>query len=273
MPLRSLLPHRVDRAATRAVRAWRFRRERAGFAAAALEYELPYGTTGRIANRAEWLAFNDIFVVGIYDAPIEAALARSASARSLYVLDLGANVGFFAWRLLQLAARRAPTLPIEMDLVEASPTLCAMLETRFRAARLPDHVTVRVTNGIAGARTGEALLYESDFHIGNSVAPDPYARAVAARYVDLDRLTASSPTIDFLKCDIEGSEQQVLDTYPALLGRVAIGAMEIHRNACDPAACRRILEQQRFSIHVSRATPWFEELWFERLPATARMLP
>src|SRR5438045_3636189 len=52
----------------------------------------------RIANPSDWLVFNEIFVKGEYDTAIEIALENVVD--QLNVLDVGANVGFFSFRVL-----------------------------------------------------------------------------------------------------------------------------------------------------------------------------
>src|SRR3984885_479215 len=68
-----------------------------------LEHTLDSGLTVKVASKGEWWIYNDIFVNGEYDVPIQAALDTS-SARPFVVLDLGANVGYFAFRVIDLIA-------------------------------------------------------------------------------------------------------------------------------------------------------------------------
>src|SRR5688572_8632174 len=54
----------------------------------------------RIANPSDWFVFNEIFIKGEYDTAISVALEHAGERMN--VLDLGANVGFFSLRVLDL---------------------------------------------------------------------------------------------------------------------------------------------------------------------------
>jgi hypothetical protein len=56
----------------------------------------------KVASKGEWWVYNDIFVDGEYDMPIHTALEDRSPVRPFIVLDLGANVGYFALRVLDL---------------------------------------------------------------------------------------------------------------------------------------------------------------------------
>src|ERR1700722_20885045 len=58
-----------------------------------LEHTLNSGLAVKVASKGEWWAYNEIFVNGGYDVPIQAALGISSGTPSV-VLDLGANVGY-----------------------------------------------------------------------------------------------------------------------------------------------------------------------------------
>src|SRR5437868_6514862 len=60
------------------------------------------GLSVKVASRSDWIIFNEIFVDRIYDRAIALALNQAKNDRMLNVLDLGANVGFFATRFSQM---------------------------------------------------------------------------------------------------------------------------------------------------------------------------
>jgi FkbM family methyltransferase len=234
------------------------------YGATDLRYVFPSGLEARIRNRAEWLAFTDIFVGRIYDGAISAALQTASPERTFDVLDLGANVGYFALRFLDLALQaHRDKLSINLILVEPTRSLCDELRTRL-IPQIPQNVSVSLVDRLVGLRTGSAELYESAFHIGNGLIPDRFARKSLVPYVDLDNLTSYMKRIDLLKCDIEGAEQTFLENYPALLDRVEVGAMELHHTLNDSRRCAELLEQRGFRIHRTRVTEWFDEIWFQR---------
>jgi len=259
-----LLPGPVESYMRRTVREWRGSAERRHFVASALRHRFPSGLEVRVESRAEWLIFNDIFVERNYDAPIKAALRAANGTGPLQVLDLGANVGYFTVRVLDEAARQHPEgLPIEVHLVEASRSLCEELARRLGRPSRPE-VRLQIVHGLVGKREGEGALYESYYHIGNSLTPDPGAARSIVPYVDLTAVKPGGGPIHLLKCDIEGAEEEFLASYPELLDRVAVGVIELHHLHCDTKRCIRLLEECGFVLHSLQDTPWFHELWFDR---------
>jgi len=259
-----LLPGPVESYMRRMVREWRGSAERRHYVASALRHQFPSGLEVRVESRAEWLIFNDIFVERNYDAPIKAALRAANGTGPLQVLDLGANVGYFTVRVLDEAARQHPEgLPIEVHLVEASRRLCGELARRLGRPSRPE-VRLQIVHGLVGKREGEGALYESDYHIGNSLTPDPGAAKSIVPYVDLTGVKPGEGPIHLLKCDVEGAEEEFLASYPELLDRVAVGVIELHHLRCDTKRCIRLLEERGFVLHSLQDTPWFHELWFDR---------
>ena len=130
--LRALLLPTLNVAGTRLVRSVRAARERFAYRTAQLQCRLGSGLEVSVRCRAEWETFAEIFIAGTYDDAIEAALKRADRSRPLRVMDLGANVGYFALRLIDLAAQRCePEMQLDIVLIEASGFLCTELHTRL----------------------------------------------------------------------------------------------------------------------------------------------
>ena len=55
-------------------------------------------------------------------------------------------------------------------------------------------------------------------------------------YIDVAAAVGDRP-VDLLKCDIEGSEEDFLTSYPDLLRRVRTAVIEHHLGLNDQAAC------------------------------------
>lgn len=220
--------------------------------------------TVELASRGDWVLYNDIFVEGEYDEPILEALARTPPAQPLAVLDLGANVGFFALRVLDLARRSAaPGRPLRITCVEGHPGCAEELGRRLHgtnalAAEVATHL------GLVGEREGRARISDRAFHPMRSIVADG-DRGVRVDYVDLERLLPGDPPIALLKCDIEGSELRFLRSYPALLGRVQSAVFELHPGLCDVAECGRLLERAGLEQRaLLRRSADFSVEWFGR---------
>lgn len=209
-----------------------------------LGWDLKSGIRLEVANTADWILYGEIFVEGEYDFAIARAVERSRASPPLKVLDLGANVGFFALRLVDRIIRQhGPDFPFRATLVEGSPSSAAELRRRIgRDPRLAGRV--RIEHGLAGLRGGSAQIYEHAFHAANSVNNPVLARegkGTEVPYLDLDAVTSDMERIHLLKCDIEGSELVFLENYPQLLAKVEAVMIELHPAICDVARCRELL--------------------------------
>jgi FkbM family methyltransferase len=220
---------------------------------APLHWRLASGIEIEVANEAEWILYGGIFVDGEYDCAIERVLARTQSEQRLCVLDLGANVGFFTLRLVdRLLRERGSHFPWEATLVEGSPRSYRELQRRLERNRAVTP-NVTVVHGLAGRRSGSAVMYEHDFHAANSINNPVMARegrGTNVGYVELATLAAGMPRIQLLKCDIEGAELQFLESYPDLLEKVESIVLELHPQLCDVARCRVLLADAGFDRHT-----------------------
>lgn len=226
-----------------------------------LQSDLPSGLHVPVASHGEWIIFQDIFICAEYDHAIAAGIASVRPGETLTVLDLGANVGFFTFRFASAARLAHPDGEFRVFAVEASPATSAELSRRIAAeAALRERVTVR--HGLAGARNGHGVLYESAFAGMSSMTHAAFTRPVAVEYLDLDGLTAQGP-IHLLKCDIEGAEEMTFATYPELLRRVRSLVVELHPELCDVPRCRALLTQAGLEqVEIQREAPSFTvERW------------
>jgi FkbM family methyltransferase len=209
-----------------------------------LDYRIG-GLKIRIENRSDWIIYNEIFVKGVYDAAIR-TLSVATGGRPLQVLDLGANVGFFALRIAYLATKEEFPSDIRMTLVEGSPMVFTQLTSRIEEEpALKDRVVL--VHGLVGARKGSAKIFESaTFGAGNSLFSQQIPDGVEVAYIDLANHYAHDSKIDLLKCDIEGSEQNFLENYGELLPAIKAAVFEFHPEMCDVAKCQQILRDAGF---------------------------
>jgi len=217
-----------------------------------LEHTLNSGLTLKVASKGEWWAYNEIFVNGEYDVPIQTALEAS-SAKPFVVLDLGANVGYFAFRVFDLIAQQHldHILP-DITMVEGSPETFTKLEERVQSQRLAA-ASVRMVNGLVGERTGSALIRESAVHVKASIIDVPAGGGVNVAFVDVNTLMKDKAEIDLLKCDIEGAELIFLENYGDLLRKVRYAVFELHHTLCDTQKCLDILKGLGFQQTILRA--------------------
>jgi len=198
---------------------------------------LDTGGSVRMRSNSDVIAFTDIFRRGEYDQAIGHAV-RSHDTDPLYVLDLGADSGFFLQRLLDRMRAVDSRRDLTAFSVEGSPRNFARLQANFSAMSLPPGAKVEIVHGLVGLKSGVGLMRERVFNAMNRV--DESGRPV--RYVDVSGLVAGWPRIDLVKCDIEGSEGDFLRTYPDVLAKTQAAVFEFHDVSTPLAAeCRRRL--------------------------------
>jgi len=200
-----------------------------------LQFTLQSGLHIDISNECDWYIYNEIFVEGMYDEPIKTAMA---SGRTIHVLDVGANVGLFTLRFIDLA-RRSGDVPYHATLVEGSPRV-----TKELRSRLKDVPGIEILHGLVGKRSGTSLITEHDFHGKNSIFG---GQGVSVDFLDLDLVESLGTEIDLLKCDIEGAELLFIENYPDLLKRVKLAVFELHHRTCDTDRCFDLLRASGFT--------------------------
>ena len=209
-----------------------------------LDYELS-GLSIKIENHSDWIIYNEIFVKGVYDPAIRKLMEVSAG-RPVNIVDLGANVGFFALRIAYLMAQQQDSRDFKMTLVEGSPLVYKDLVARIdNEPLLKEKVTT--VFGLVGRRKGSAKIFESaSFGAGNSLFATRIPAGVEVPFVDLAPLYNGGIPIDLLKCDIEGSELSFLENYGDMLGNVRAAVFEFHPDVCDVAKCHELLHAAGF---------------------------
>jgi FkbM family methyltransferase len=229
-----------------------------------LRWTLSTGSTVEVRSRGDWVLYNDIFVDGEYDEPLAEALAAAPAGFPFTVLDLGANVGFFALRVLHRVRRSATAeRPVRIVCVEGNPRAFAELRRRLGATpELDGQVTTAF--GLVGAREGRARISDRAFHPMSRIVGER-ERGAVVDFVDLERLLPTPTAISLLKCDIEGSELRFLRSYPDLLKRVQSAVFELHPGLCDVEECAQLLARAGLRPRKElRRSPSFSLQWFTR---------
>jgi FkbM family methyltransferase len=205
---------------------------------AQLSFTLTSGVHIEVLSHVDWCLYNDIFVDGEYDKPIEVLVSIARSGRQeLRILDLGANVGFFLLRVLDRLGVEGLQPKLIVAAVEPDPLNIEDMRRRlgeqqpYRAGNCELHLV----RGLAGKREGTAAFQQThSYHAGKVIEkPVKASRSDAPLdYIDLDR-TFGEQAWDLVKCDIEGSEDDFVASYPLLLSNARTVVIELHHGECD----------------------------------------
>lgn len=221
-------------------------------------FTLTSGVRIEVRSHPDWFVYNEIFADGEYDRAITDAVADAPEGRPFRALDLGANLGFFTLRVVDLLRRQRPGLGLEMVAVEATPSTFKTFARRLRQNGLTGEV--RAVCGLVGERSGSAAFSSYPSTTTNSMFHENHAARQVA-FVDLEGLVPDGD-VDLIKCDIEGAELLFLDAYPGLLARTRRVAIEIHSALVDADACRaRLASAGLTRVHDGGGGDCPTELW------------
>lgn len=205
--------------------------------ALSLTHRLKSGVRVEIKNMADWVLFNDIFVDGEYDAPLDLCFKRSG--QRCCILDLGSNVGFFSRRALDLRRRNFPDKFLELTCVEGMRGSFTRLRNEFPILKRNERA--RFYHGLVGKKHGAARLKGHVFHAMTSLIQDEKRGGELIPFVDLSSVTRGWKCVDLLKCDIEGSEQLFIENYQDVLRRTNLAVFEFHLHRVDLRRCFSML--------------------------------
>jgi FkbM family methyltransferase len=219
---------------------------------------LSSGVALTVKTESDWEVAQEIFVERDYDDAILQAFSSGDNGTPVRIVDLGANVGFFSLRCIHLHLQAKPQAHLELLAVEGAPSLCADLEERLSRGRDPN-VNLIIKQGLVGHRTGKAMIYSSSFSSctnaivqeDTKVSRNPLLNrhAEECQYLDLDQLIDPLAMVDLIKCDIEGSECDFLQSYVDLLKRTRLLVIELHPHQCNVNTCRELLTSYGF-LHM-----------------------
>jgi FkbM family methyltransferase len=205
-----------------------------------LDHVLPSGLRVAVCDRSDWNVYNEIFVDGEYDVPIRTVL--DSGRQGPCIVDLGANSGYFGLRFADMLWREMGVgAAFRLIMVEGSPRTFSQLRRQFDQPALQRYCDLHC--GLAGRRSGYAYISASA-HTGiNSIVDRRSLRQVRVDFLDIERIVPEHTEVALLKCDIESAEELFIESYPALLCRVAAAVFEFHHRCCDVARCREMLNR------------------------------
>ena len=210
-----------------------------------LAWQTKSGIRLSVERYGDWNVYNEVFVNGDYDEAIALALDHWPGDR-LQILDVGANVGYFTLRVFdQLLLRGMPRESAAVTAIEADPGFAAEYGRRVLGTN-GFASSVRLIKGLAGRRSGMGAL------LVDAASADGDADLAQLPYLDLMPILTSAGRIDLLKCDIEGAEEDFIESYPELFEKTRVAVFEFHGRLCNVERCRTLLREYGFSRTTMR---------------------
>jgi FkbM family methyltransferase len=158
------------------------------------------------------------------------------------VVDLGGNCGHFPV-LCEMAARwKFGACNARYYVFEAVRAMVRNVKFTVTGAQIAERTTI--LHGAVGKKAGVAILTGNRKSMLTSSAVFTMGRVQErVRYIDLEAYFAAQKIeqVDVLKVDIEGSEYDMIETFPALFRMSQIVLMELHNLDARMAKARAVL--------------------------------
>jgi FkbM family methyltransferase len=239
--LKSLLPREV----------WKLLRRRL-WGMLDLAYVSRSGINVRIDDSGDWIIFKDIFLNREYDKAILNALTYQTSNRTVEILDLGANIGMFSLRVLDLVEEiSCRKVDFRITAVEGHPQAYATLVRNISLQDAKYNKKIRLVQGLVGAKKGIGKIYDGNYTMNSSTKLDErLGKFWEVPYIDITGLYETNQEYDLIKCDVEGSEGDFITEYADLLRRTKALVIEFHMPSVVFSVCRERLRQLGLCSHT-----------------------
>lgn len=152
---------------------------------------------GQRAWAFAYLAYKRWFEAG------EVAALRSFVPPGTTVIDVGANIGFFALQFAEWAGREGRVLAIE-------PEDRNIRLLRHRAAQHGCLDRVEIIEAAADEKDGPLLLAVNEIHPGDHRVSEQGGIPISGRSIDEIIDERSLPPVSLIKIDVQGAEMRVL---------------------------------------------------------------
>jgi len=186
---------------------------------------LPGVAQGALVLRNKWqvASLRDVFLSSHYWRLFE----HLESPPSL-VVDLGGHCGHFVVLCDLILEERFAASRTQYVIVEGLRELVDNIRVTLADTGIGPRC--KVLHGLVGRREGSAHLRSNPSNLleASVMLTNGEERGGETPYLDLLLHLPEGATIDILKVDIEGSEYDLVASYPALLSRCRLVVMEIH---------------------------------------------
>jgi FkbM family methyltransferase len=163
-----------------------------------------------------------ILAVYMRHEPISTGLFRQEIREGMCVVDIGANLGYYALQEADLVGRTGRVIAIE-----PVPSNAYLLRKNVQAN---GYQNVQIYEGAVGTHNGTAKLYVSPESNWASLIPGSmHNGSVDVQLWSLDSLLRDESRIDYVRMDVEGSETEIIQGMGEILHRHRPGIfMEAH---------------------------------------------
>ena len=166
-------------------------------------------------------------------------------ADSPRILDIGTHIGLFSLWALSVNPRA------QIFSVEASPDTFVVLEENIgRAQKIIPAIAWRAVNRAAWSNSEPIRFSSSGDSMSHRVSSTGSADVRGMTLREVMETGFPQKTIDLMKIDIEGAEEEFICAMPDLLKAVNSLVIELHPNLCNTARVEGVLQEAFSTIET-----------------------
>ncbi len=197
-----------------------------------LSIQIKNGYWARIFKNDAYDSFSEIFIKNEYVDFLPNATIRK-------VIDIGAHYGYFSLWLQSLNGN----ITLESLMIEPCIDCHHSIEELIRDKKLIG-ITQMIDGVIDDPKLGYSSFYDRSFMASSSFknAAEEDVRKVRI-IIEEDIINKMQPPYDLIKCDIEGSEWELLLHYPKILSQTRYLILEWHSWHNGGGGCQQLVDK------------------------------
>lgn len=188
-------------------------------------------------NRSDFELYQQIFVENVFNL---SSIQELMKKNDPVVYDLGANIGFFSFRILDFFPKaKIYAFEPQKRVNSKFREIIAINDQQDRISLFPYAIS---------ESNGNSLFFENRSPISASLLKDKVSRRTIRKKYPVEIISLNwfveefnSPFPDILKIDVEGSELDVLKGATDLLNSVSILLIEVHPPICTAKQIEELL--------------------------------
>jgi FkbM family methyltransferase len=178
----------------------------------------------------------ELLLFGIHE-PISTRIFRSLIKPGMHIIDIGANLGYYAFQEARIVGETGEVIAIE-------PVL-GNVQLLKHGRELNSFKNMKILPIAIGVQNGTSKIFlQKESNCGSMLLPDSYLKTVDVPTRDLDSLFESEQKIDYIRMDVEGFEIEIIKGMHKILDKFKPTLfIEIHLDILGYEKVKRFLEE------------------------------
>jgi len=187
-------------------------------------------------NLADTGISRELLVFGIHE-PISTKIFRRLLKPGMHIIDIGANLGYYAFQEARIVEENGKVIAIEPVLEN--------VQLLQHGCELNSFNNMKILPIAIGAKNGIGKIFlQKESNCGSMVLPESYQKIAEVPIRDLDSLLETEERIDVIRMDVEGSEVEIIKgMHKTLTKYKPILFIEIHLDILGYELVKKYLEE------------------------------